>query len=446
MVTAMRIKINRALGFYDEYIYKILFVVFGILYWVYRLTPIVDLVLSALVLVALIPTFINFARIKKNDFRFVLSLLTLILGIATVAFCVNKRSTTVVLIYTLIKMIVLGFCSGNKSELRLEEELYTLFRLIVSIGTVILLVSLFTYFAGMSIPYVISSSDDATTLYVGISADKSALCGILANGNMLSNLCVIYLGCLLCLIEKLRYVSLKIIGYILVLLDLFAQIRTFSRGGLIGMLLVLGIYFWYKFKQIMSGSYGNRVFRAVFLIIAVTVVVLYLFIGGKINIFSVLNRTQDDFDRNTNIRLELWSAAIRATTSSLQSFLFGIGHGIKDTMKKFTKIVVSERLYTNVHNAYLQKALEFGVPSAIIMITYFYRMLKTGFESIRNSAGKDLTMKILFGTVSALLVTNLVESDMLGRSFEGTVVWIFAGYLYAISAKKSVPVKMPVER
>jgi len=35
---------------------------------------------------------------------------------------------------------------------------------------------------------------------------------------------------------------------------------------------------------------------------------------------------------------------------------------------------------------------------------------------------------------------------MLGRSFEGTVVWIFAGYLYAISAKKSVPVKTPVER
>ena len=174
--------------------------------------------------------------------------------------------------------------------------------------------------------------------------------------------------------------------------------------------------------------------------------VLYLFIGGKINIFSVLNRTQEDFDRNTGVRLALWSAAIRATISSVQSFLFGIGHGIKETMKQYTEMVVSERLYSNVHNSYLQKALEFGVPSAIIMITYFYRMLKAGFESIRNSAGKNLTMKILFGTVSALLVTNLVESDMLGRSFEGTVVWIFAGYLYAISAKKSVPVKMPVER
>lgn len=446
MVTAMRIKINRALGFYDEYIYKILFVVFGILYWVYRLTPIVDLVLSALVLVALIPTFINFARIKKNDFRFVLSLLTLILGIATVAFCVNKRSTTVVLIYTLIKMIVLGFCSGIKSEIRLKEELYTIFRLIVSIGTVILIISLLTYFARLSIPYAISSSEDATTLYVGISADKNALCGILANGNMLSNLCVIYAGSILCLIDKTSHMSLKIIGYLLILVDLFVQIRTFSRGGLIGMLLVLGIYLWYKFKQIMSGSYGNRVFRAVFLIIAVTVVVLFLFIGGKINIFSVLNRTQEDFDRNTGVRLALWSAAIRATISSVQSFLFGIGHGIKETMKQYTEMVVSERLYSNVHNSYLQKALEFGVPSAIIMITYFYRMLKTGFESIRNSAGKDLTMKILFGTVSALLVTNLVESDMLGRSFEGTVVWIFAGYLYAISAKKSVPVKMPVER
>lgn len=436
----MNVKINRLLGYYDEYIYKILFVVFGILYWVYRLTPVVDLVLSALVLIALIPIVINFVRMRKDDFRFVLSMLTLLLGIVTVAFCSNKRATAVMLIYMLIKMLVLGFCSNNKSVIRLEEELYTILRIIVSIGTVILIISLFTYFAGMSIPYVLSSSDDATTLYVGISADKKALCGILANGNMLSNLCVIYLGSVLCLIEKTRHISLKIIGYMLVLIDLFVQIRTKSRGGLIGMALVLGIYLWYKYKQMMSGSYGNQTFRVAFLITSIAVVVLFLLIVGRIDIFSVLNRSQDDFDRNTSIRLELWSGAIRATTASLQSFLFGIGHGIKETMKKFTEIVVPERLYTNVHNAYIQTALEFGVPALIVLITFFCRMLMTGFKWVRNSVGKDLTMNILFGIVFALLVTNLVESDLLGRTFEGTVIWVFAGYMYTISAKKQISI------
>ena len=429
----VKTRINIMLNIYDEYVYKVLFLIFGILYWVYGLTPYVDRILSLLVYITLIPVAINLVRIRKTDFRHILSVLTLFLGIITIILSANRRPTFTMLLYSLIKMLVLAYCSSRKSDVKLEQELIRLFRIIVVIGTIILVISLLTYHLGVSIPYVYSSRDDATVLYVGRASLRGGLCGIFANENMISNLCVIYLGSILFLTEKSGH---KLIGYILVLMDVYAQYLTSSRGGLVGLVVILGMYIWFKYKTIMSFSRVSRLIRWLSIIVLICCMILYLGGGGHFDLFSILNRTQENYDRNTQIRLYLWSTSIRATTSSLKNALFGIGHGISDVMAYYSEVALASRLYTNVHNAYLQKALEFGVPASLIMIIYNGKMLLTGLKYIRKTIEGNIAIQLLAGMVIALLITNTVESDMLGRAFEGTVVWMFSGYLYAICSKR----------
>ena len=180
----MRIRVGKLLKIYDEYVYKIIFVIVGLLYWVYGMTRYIDFAFSILLLASIIPMSINMVKIRKADFRRILALLSLFFGIGTILFCANKRGTTTALIYTIIKMLVLAYCSKEKENIELERELINIFRIIAVIGTIILIISLVTYFSGVSISYLNSTSHDATTLYVGRNPGGGGMCGILANGNI----------------------------------------------------------------------------------------------------------------------------------------------------------------------------------------------------------------------------------------------------------------------
>lgn len=428
----MIIRIKR-ISIWDEYLYKFLFVLFGILYWIYGLTPYIDIVLSILVWIALIPTFFKAIVIIKNkstDFRIILAFATLFLGLITVLICSHRRATVSMLIYTIIKMVVLSYNSTHKSKDQLKNELEQLLRLVSFLGIVVIGISLITYFLDTSIPYVINSSETATTLYLGVNPGRGSLCGIFANENMLSNLCVITLGSILIQIEKRKN---KIIWFCAAIVVLATQLLTASRGGFFGVFVLILVYFWYKYKTIISQDSVNQTLRYLTIIVFIVVILIYLVIGGDINFFGLLNRSQENFDKNTEIRIHLWKAAVLALTDNPNNFLFGIGHNITDVLASFCDVDYASRLYTNVHNAYLQKALEFGIISSVIMIIYFVRMIIPGLSSRKKNDSDYVSIHILEGLIIALLITNIVETDMLGRSFEGTMVWILAGYYYSLS-------------
>ena len=415
---------------FDGYGVKLAFIILGILYWVYGFTPYIDVVLSALVWLALLPTVITLFKTNIRDYHFYITIATLFLGLGTVIVTPNKRSTITMLVYALIKMVVLCNNSSKKSQAKIFKEFKNTANTISIIGTIIIVISLVTYFLNISIPYVYSASENATTLYVGINPGRGSLCGVFANENMLSNLCVITLGCSLIMLENTSKKALYVLSVFIIT---FTQVLTASRGGFLGLLIILGFYFWYKFKGITKNNAQNNRLRYASIAILFIVFFVFCIIDGDFNLFGLLNRTQDNFNKNTEIRLYLWDAAIRALIYSPQNFIFGIGHNISDIMEKFCQVSFASRLYTNVHNAYIQKALEFGVLSSLLMIVFFLKTILPGLLSLRRHGVSNMSLHLLEAIVIVLLLTNLVETDMLGRGFEGTVVWIFAGYYYSLS-------------
>jgi hypothetical protein len=201
---------------FDEYIYKYMFIIVGLLYWVYGFTGSLGNILTYMIVLALIPSLGNLVlRVRRVDFRMVLGVLTLALGLLTVISCDSRSSTLLTLFRVVEKMLLLGFCAPEKSKIKIEHEITSIYRVIAVIGSIILLVSLGTYFAGISIPYYIYAAavtEESTTLFVGRYGGRLALCGVLANPNMASNFCVIFLGVALSLLkyqrEKYLYIFL----------------------------------------------------------------------------------------------------------------------------------------------------------------------------------------------------------------------------------------------
>lgn len=419
----------------DEYLYKYAFMIVGLLYWVYGLANRMGLAMNCLTVISVIPCAVILIRNRRVDFRIILGCLTCILGLFTVALCDAKKAALVALLSSVIKMLLLGYCASRKDSLKLERECKGLCRLIVMLGTVILIVSLSVYFSGLSIPYYLDGhgTAESTVMYVGRDKLSEALCGVLANANLAGTFCVIYLGCLLSLLDTSKR---KMIGYAMIALDLLMLILTESRGSLVGAIMIIGIYFWFKFKESMSGSHTKRLLRWTIICLTISILVAYIAFGGSINIFAVLNRSEMSMESSTEIRFVLWLTAITATLSSVQNALFGIGPKISAVMRAYCPVSFRSALYTNVHNAYLHKALQFGIPSAIMMILYFMIILSAAFKSLLSAAKTDMFVVVLLGLVCALLVINLVESDMLSRMMEGTFIWIFSGYLYAFASSK----------
>ena len=431
----MRISI-KPIRILDEYLYKYAFMLLGLLYWVYGCTSYMLFALNCLVVISVLPCLSISIRNKKADFRVILGGITLIFGLFTVALSDFKKPTLTALLYSVLKMLLLGYCASHKNSLELEREFKSLCRLMVVLGTVILIVSLSVYFAGMSIPYYLDGHGtvESTVMYVGMAKAGEALCGVLANANLAGTFCVIYLGCLLTLLDTSKR---KIIGYAMIALDLLMLILTESRGSLLGAIMIIGIYFWFKFKESMSGSHTKRLLRWTIICLTTSILVAYIAFGGSINIFAVLNRSEMSMESSTETRFVLWLTAITATLSSVKNALFGVGAKINTVMRAYCPVSFRAALYTNVHNAYLQKALQFGIPSAIMMILYFMIILSAAFKSLSSAAKKDMFVVVLLGLVCALLVINLVESDMLSKTMEGTFIWIFSGYLYAFTRSKS---------
>lgn len=411
-------------SFYGEFLQKLIFVICGILYWVYGMTIHIDKLFSLVILMSLITTSIHFVCIRKKDFRKSLAIMVFLFGAVTLFCNEYKKVTMALLFYMEIKLLVLSYCSKRKGEEDLRRELDVIYRTIFILGSIIIVGSLIVYRLGMTFEYTLSDSEYAVSLFLGRDPIRGSLCGIFANANRLSTLCAIYVGSCLHLYEKTRH----LVYYVFALMAVVTQYYTGSRSGIIATSIVIGLYYWFKF---LRGS-SRKKCLLLFLTVFIGLIIIVRKFDGFPSLFVFLPRSSESLNGNTQLRIVLWRAAIKGLLKDKTTLLFGVGQHISGVMECNSNVELPKYLYPNVHNAFLQDALQFGIPSAIGILAFFIIVLRRGWSSLKRHY--DGVLCILFGIITAQLITNLVENDLLGREYQGSIIWIFAGYLYALSS------------
>lgn len=417
--------------FNDEFTYKIIIVFLGVFYWIYGFMPLVHNLFHIISVICFIK--ILFLYIKfRLDFTMIFPIIIVFSCLLTMVFnSVNVANATGML-YIMIETILLVHCNPNKTVEKLQREFYFIAKSFIFIGSVIILVSLCTYFLGISKQYFYPSILN-TPLLLGRSTSTNALTGIMANSNMASNFFLIYLGFLLYLIGikgiKKRFVLC--FG-----LDIVALYYTFSRGAYIGTIVLLGtcllLNLWRKFNN----SYGKLLLKLLVLFLGISVVFLLFFadVDYIVGMVNITGRDTGEMGRSTLIRFMLWETGIRIALSSITVFLFGVGVDIKEAVRSFDIIGFKEGYYSNLHSVYLQTLVGLGFIGLFLFLIYVLKFVFQSIVSYLKHCEKLKDVIPIIGLCLAILIVNLVENDMyVKKTFEGTIFWVCCGYLNRFS-------------
>lgn len=419
----------------NEYYYKVLVVITGVLYWVWGAMPYVDRLFDAISLISLIYLAKIVFREKRVFSRFsgICSLGLMLAGIGTIIFNKFELVNVIALLYAAIEVFLLTYSSSHKDKDALQKEFQQLAKIYVYMSMIINLVSLAIYFMGIEIIYFYPAVTE-TTLHLGRS-DTSALTGIMANANIMSSFCVIALGLLLYLIS----VKKRKIYYLLVVIDLVTLYFTYSRGGYVGAFLLIGIHICLNMMHDIKYRPQTAV-KYFVLLMFLCIGLLYQGVREEIiedGVLLITNRSSEEMENSTNVRFGLWKAGMDVALDNPQNFFLGVGSQIRGEVSKKADTEIEEGLYNNMHNVYMQTLVSNGFIGLVLLI-----LLVLGFlcpptmKLLKDKERKEIIP--IFALICALLIINLVESDIfMKKAFEGSMLWIVIGYYYNIGNYKS---------
>lgn len=162
-------------------------------------------------------------------------------------------------------------------------------------------------------------------------------------------------------------------------LDVIAIIATFSRGGFLILGVICLAYLWKLFRR------GHQ--RLVFATAGLLLVAVPLLPGGYMARLATITNIQSDPTHSAQVR---WADSVAAAEYALQHPLVGAGVGMD--------VLVLNRLrgvnWTEVHNAYLQIAVELGVPGLLLFLWLFRECFKAA-KSAQRLAGDNQSLQLL---------------------------------------------------
>jgi putative inorganic carbon (HCO3(-)) transporter len=166
---------------------------------------------------------------------------------------------------------------------------------------------------------------------------------------------------------------------------ILALICTYSRAGLLTLIVVFGWFFLKRFKQ-----KGVR--------IIVPVVFLLVFIPSVIPTdFSDRLSTSLDLERDASARAR-WGLQEKTIEVILENPITGVGIGMNE-------LVLSNMGKTNmVHNIYMVIASEIGIPALIIFLILSYRLVKI-MRSIQAKFKEEKEHQDIFYIAMALEIS-----------------------------------------
>lgn len=199
----------------------------------------------------------------------------------------------------------------------------------------------------------------------------------------------------------------KIWGLISVV-ALILMLQTWSRGGILALIITLTVYFASKRK-----SKKNR-FLIMFTVLAIALSA-YLFMKFNNELFKFFFIIKDD-----NSRFIILRDAFRLIKNRPL-----LGYGIGTTQ------ILGEYLKTGTHNYYIQSILETGILGFFLFINMMVNFLKSSMPRKNYDLPTNSYKTALFSSLVGIFVNIMFQA-----SFEGVVFvwlfWIFISLVYSI--------------
>jgi O-antigen ligase len=229
-----------------------------------------------------------------------------------------------------------------------------------------------------------------------------AIGGIFENPNDLALHLVTFFPIVIALALAAKNPFSKLIYFIAALSMLAGTVVTFSRGGFLGLIFVIGALFWNLLGK-------NRI-----LVIAITVVMVGAFLGLAGGAYRQrIATTRDDSAAARTGELK------RSIHVALRNPLLGVG------MDNF--VIFSNTAHAT-HNAYTQVASEIGIPAGIIYVLFLIAALRRmkRVPHPRDMDQRDKSLGYLAIGVQAGLIGYVVSS------FFASVAYLW--YVYYLAA------------
>jgi probable O-glycosylation ligase (exosortase A-associated) len=306
------------------------------------------------------------------------ALALVIWAVVTIPFSLWPGGSVAYLLETYLKTLVVFVLLANviDSETRLKNVVWAL----VLIGVPLATSTVNNFLSGYSMP----EGERVVGYRSGLTANPNDLALML---NLILPLCIA-----LFLASRKAFVKLLLvcIGGLL----LFAIITTFSRAGFITLMVTGLVYAWRLRKR------PQRVWIPVAAILVLCAVPLIP--SDYVNRISTIVNVQEDDSRSAQTRLsDLKVAAKLAVSKPI------IGSGIGMNAEAMNR--ARGETWTEIHNVYLQLAVELGLPGLALFLLLSITCYKMTGEVIRHCAMRN-SNGMLFHIAEGLRVSLIAYS------------------------------------
>jgi len=166
-----------------------------------------------------------------------------------------------------------------------------------------------------------------------------------------------------------------------------------SRVGIITSLILVSLYFIYKFKRV-----GKRKFAWLWIIIIIIAILPILVKNLRVN--ALYDRIFDKSvsnEQNIDPRFQIWKSSLKIAKNN---FLFGVGIGDvrRELAKEYLKLgeyqMAKDRY--NAHNQFLEVQLEGGIIGLLLLILIFIEMSYIAFSDRNILLGIFIMIVFMF--------------------------------------------------
>jgi O-antigen ligase len=187
-----------------------------------------------------------------------------------------------------------------------------------------------------------------------------------------------------------------------------------SRASLLGMGIILAVYFYY---------YNKRLFY-VGTILSLLVIVIVLLSPVLLELMRLANDPLSQRDKVWELGLSAWKEKI----------LFGAGYGTTESFtsnkylfmaKGLTDFLLGKRF----NNIYIEMLYETGIVGLLLFVASIVFLLRETYKIINSSFGEKKVLTVCyFGLLIAVIIQSIFESFILSAGNASSLAfWIFTG-------------------
>jgi O-antigen ligase len=283
----------------------------------------------------------------------------------------------------------------------------------------------------MAISYVVASGVSLGTL--ATANERGFFSGIGMHANDLGRLYAVAYGLLLFTWGETRDYALKTLLLVTMAVLAIALVLTFSRGAMVGFVLVNAMYILWKFNAKTLG-----------IALVAGAVALPLLPGAVWSRLGMGISDGGDVNALSAGRIdEIWLPLL---PELFKSPLWG--NGLDSVM--WARALWAEQMIpvTHPHNAYIQAVLDMGLIGLGLLIAFYWHVYR-GFRDLGGNAYLSPTMRGFYqGAVAGLLcflITGFAGSS-LRPTPEFAFLWIAIGMMYGQLGRRVTPENRAAER